>query len=159
MKRLIIIALLSLIVVVGFGQVPEPPTNQPEPFDSLLAFAKNKAKKKLTQKEVAQKQTIDFSKEIIKFKLSGLIEVDGHVFLNDTCKFPVYYYSNLEEVILQSDDGARYCFRKCEKSGCEIIHLYKRVLSTDHIFKPYSINIEDVKTDWSEYENSIKIDD
>ena len=90
----------------------------------LIAFTVSAiAQKPLTQKEVVQKETIDFSKECIMFRISGLIEIDGHTFLNATCSNPIYYYATLEEVVIKSKDGTVYQHRKCEKEGCEVVHL------------------------------------
>lgn len=79
----------------------------------------------LNEKQVIDKQHIDFSKEVIYFELSGQIEIDGHIFLNDTCKNPIIYTANLEEVTLfrKNNPEVKYKVRKCSIEECKIIHL------------------------------------
>lgn len=90
---------------------------------SLAAFSQEK----LTEKDVIKNSHIDFTKQYISFVISGMIEIDGHIFKNDTCKSPILYRSNLDEVVLiDSLSGTRYEHRTCGKEGCKIIHLTKK---------------------------------
>ena len=92
------------------------------------------AQPKLTEKQVLKNKHIDFSKEIIYFELSGLIEIDGHTFLNDTCKFPIIYTANLDGIsIFNKSTKQKYNVRKCESEGCKIIHLVKVTNLQDYI--------------------------
>lgn len=89
-------------------------------FLSSTLFAQHR----LTEKDVIQNSHIDFSRQYISFVLSGLIEIDGHVFLNDTCRSPIKYRATLDKVILiDTVCGNEYTHRICNKPGCKIIHL------------------------------------
>lgn len=58
--------------------------------------------------------------------IHGRIEIDGHVFLNDTCKAPIIYQANLDGItIIDTLTKQTYTHRHCEKQGCKIIHLSK----------------------------------
>lgn len=94
-----------------------------------------KPKKKLTEQQIIKNAHIDFIKEYISFVIHGLIEIDGHVFLNDTCKSPVVYKADLDGITIIKD-GIKYKHRKCNISGCNIIHLEPiDTYLTDPIFK------------------------
>lgn len=81
---------------------------------------------KLNERQIINKKHIDFSKEVIYFELSGKIEIDGHTFVNDTCKSPIIYTSNLERIsIFNKDTKEKYTVRKCERIDCNVIHLVK----------------------------------
>lgn len=94
-----------------------------------------KPKKKLTEQQIIKNNHIDFVKEYISFVIHGLIEIDGHVFLNDTCKSPVVYKADLDGITIIKD-GIKYKHRKCNINGCNIIHLEPiDTYLTDPIFK------------------------
>ena len=59
---------------------------------------------RLSEKRVIDKKHIDFSVEMIYFELSGVIEIDGHQFINDTCNNHVVYTANLTEVSIFDGD-------------------------------------------------------
>lgn len=95
------------------------------------------AQKQLSEKQVMKNKHIDFSKEVIHFELSGLIEIDGHTFLNDTCKVKIIYIANLEGIsILNEKTKQKYTLRKCGREGCRIIHLVKDNPIQDLIISP-----------------------
>ena len=92
---------------------------------------------RLNEKQVMKKKHIDFSKEVIYFELSGKIEIDGHTFINDTCKSPIIYTSNLEGIsIFDKDTKVKYTVRKCERKGCKTTHLIKETNIQDYITIP-----------------------
>ena len=79
---------------------------------------------KMNEKRVMNEKHIDFTKEYIYFEVSGLIEIDGHTFLNDTCKCPIIYKANIKGItIFNKCNNVKYEYRKCSKKGCNIIHL------------------------------------
>ncbi|MFI5404898.1 MAG: hypothetical protein ACHQ1D_00145 [Nitrososphaerales archaeon] len=81
-------------------------------------------KKLLTEREVIQLSHLDFSKEVILFTLSGMLEIDGHVFKNDTCKCPIMYFADLCSVSIRDTcNGILYEKRKCNTKDCKILHL------------------------------------
>jgi len=89
-------------------------------FVSISVFSQ----KRMNEKRVMKEKHINFTEEIIYFNLSGLIEIDGHTFLNDTCKCPIIYYANLDGVtIIDTCTNIKYDHRICGKPGCTIIHL------------------------------------
>lgn len=94
-----------------------------------------KPKKKLTEQQIIKNTHIYFTKEYISFVIHGLIEIDGHVFLNNTCKSPVVYKADLDGITIIKD-GIKYKHRKCNIKGCNIIHLEPiDTHLTDPIFK------------------------
>jgi hypothetical protein len=57
-------------------------------------------------------------------QIKGLIETDGHLFKNDTCKSPIMYYANYDKVLIRCDDtNTEYTHRECKIKGCKILHL------------------------------------
>jgi len=79
---------------------------------------------RMNEKRTMEEKHIDFSKEVIYFELSGLIEIDGHLFLNDTCACPFVYTANLDGItIMNSCSKCKYEHRTCQKEECTIIHL------------------------------------
>jgi len=83
-----------------------------------------KGLKPISQKKAIEKATIDFSKEVLIFKLTGIIEVDGHIFDNDTSRHAIYYIANLDGVTLKDTvSDITFTHRTCTKPGCKIIHL------------------------------------
>lgn len=96
----------------------------------------------VNEKRAIKETHIDFSKEHIEFILHGQIEIDGHTFLNDTCKNPIYYIANLEGIkILNKATNQEYLYRKCDKQGCKVIHLNLKVIQYPDIFNnliPYN---------------------
>ena len=94
---------------------------------SLAAFSQEK----LTEKDVIKNSHIDFNTQYISFVITGMIEIDGHIFKNDTCKSPILYRSNLDEVVLMDSlSGTRYEHRTCGKEGCKIFHLTRKEYKT-----------------------------
>lgn len=120
---------------------------------SIPAFAQKKA---LTEQQVIDKTHIDFTKEEIRFVLHGEIEIGGHTFINDTCKSPIEYRSNLDRVvIIDPSNGQQYTHRICDHKGCKVIHLVEDVVLTDY---PYYRNPFYVQTPGYGVTTPIKLD-
>lgn len=95
------------------------------------------AQEKVNEKQAINKKHINFSKEVLYFNLSGLIEIDGHTFMNDTCKCPILYIANLEKItIIDTCKNIRYLTRKCARTGCEVIHLIQKSTTSGTIIVP-----------------------
>ncbi len=98
------------------------------------------SQKHLSEKDALTKSHIDFTKEIIYFALSGLIEIDGQVFLNDTSRHKIVYIADLDKITLR--DVARhinYIHVNCNKEGCNIIHLIRDTTDNKVVVK-HNIN-------------------
>lgn len=77
----------------------------------------------------AQSPTSTINKKGFEYRIKGLVELDGHLIQNDTCKIPFKLTVNLKgSKIIKCSDGIIYQERDCDKIGCEIIHL-KKILS------------------------------
>jgi hypothetical protein len=103
---------MKRIIVVLFGVV----------ITTLLCFGQQR----LNERQVIDKSHIDFSTQIIYFVVHGQIEIDGHTFYNDTCKSPIIFQANLDNIsIVDTLTKVFYNHRHCdrEKYGCKIIHL------------------------------------
>jgi len=103
MKTIIIMAIalcLSLISVTGFSQ------------------------QKMTEKQAIKESHIDFTKQYLFFTIHGLIEIDGHIFKNDTCKCPIIFQATIDGItIIDTCTKIKYVHRTCHIKGCPIIHL------------------------------------
>ena len=77
------------------------------------------------QKQCIKEKSINLKTTQILFVIEGLIEIDGHTFLNDTCENPIIFKSTIEGVEIKKlrPHEINYTHRKCDKSGCNIIHL------------------------------------
>jgi len=101
-KQLIIIGLLLSVLVVLNGQ------------------------KRMNESRTMKEKHIDFTEEVIYFELSGFIEIDGHIFKNDTCKCPIIYTADFDGItIMDTCTKTKYMRRICDKPGCKILHLTK----------------------------------
>lgn len=69
-------------------------------------------------------------------ELQGLIEIDGHTFLNDTCDCPIIYKATLDKITISDCNGKEYTHRICGEKDCQIIHLVEKI-STE--FNPYNL--------------------
>lgn len=95
MKHLTLI-LLTLITLNSFGQMNE--------------------------KRALKEKHIDFSKEYLYFELTGLIELNGVIFRNDTCSCPIIYKATIEKVeLINKCTKVSYDFVKFVKFGDEKI--------------------------------------
>ena len=101
MKSLLTIILLS-ICSIGFGQTIE-------------------------QSGYTFKTKSLIGKKGFEYVLTGLIEVDGHTFQNDTCKHPFKLIVNLKgsKIVRSRETDIVYYERDCETPNCGIIHLEK----------------------------------
>ena len=78
----------------------------------------------INERQAMKEKHIDLTKQLVYFVIHGLIEIDGHVFKNDTCADPVLFIADLSGIkIKRKNDPIEYKHRKCEKEGCNIIHL------------------------------------
>ena len=86
------------------------------------------SQQKIGEKQAIQKSHIDFAKEYLFFTIHGLIEIDGHTFLNDTCKNPLIFQANLEDVSIYRKNNPEilYTHRVCEIKNCPILHFVVR---------------------------------
>jgi hypothetical protein len=102
MKKLIF-PLLLLLTVVGCVPVPA---------------------QKMSEKQAIEKSHIDFTKQYLFFTIHGLIEIDGHIFKNDTCKCPIIFQATIDDItIIDTCTKTKYTHRVCKIKGCPIIHL------------------------------------
>lgn len=105
----------------------------------LFGLNLNSQTRKLNEKECIKKSHIDFTKEYIYFSIHGLIEIDGHVFKNDTCKCPIIYKANIDGItIIDTCKNIKYKHRACGVKNCPILHLE-------------DMNSMDLKIDTQEY--------
>ena len=79
-------------------------------------------------KECKKEDKINLINTQILLKISGLIEIDGHTFLNDTCADPVMFKADINGIsIHRLKTRVKYTYNKCNKSGCDIIHLEEKL--------------------------------
>lgn len=79
---------------------------------------------KINEQEAMKKSHIDFKKEYVSFNINGFIEIDGHTFINDTCKCPIQFHANLDGItIIDICSNVIYKHRICANKSCNIIHL------------------------------------
>jgi len=104
MKKII----LLLILIFGLG----------------LVSINSQDKKRLNERDCIKKSHIDFKKEFIWFVIHGLVEVDGHVFLNDTSECPLIYKAAKDGMkIYNKCTKDEYQYRNCGEKDCLIFHL------------------------------------
>ena len=90
---------------------------------TLLAFNVN-GQQKMGEKDAIRESHIDFTRQYLFFTLHGMIEIDGHTFLNDTCRCPIIYQANLDGItIVDTCMNIIYEHRTCSIKGCKTIHL------------------------------------
>ena len=103
---------------------------------------------KMKEQRAMKESHIDFTKEYIYFTIHGLIEIDGHIFKNDTCKCPIQFQANLEGItIIDTCLNMKYEYRKCEKVNCPIVHLVKKEPPQNNLIIPgwnYKFNENDL---------------
>jgi len=121
MKKLIII-LMVLIPLFGIGQ-------------------------KVNEKRAMNERRLDLTKEYLFFDIAGMIEINGHIFKNDTCKSPIIFKADLDGVsIIDTLQNIKYTHRKCDKKGCNIIHLVKiEELNESHFYPIWNQKIPNLK--------------
>jgi hypothetical protein len=92
---------------------------------SICSFVYSQGK--MNEQRTMKESHIDFTKEYIFFIIHGLIEIDGHIFKNDTCKCPIIFKANLDGVtIIDTCLKQTYTHRICAHKNCRIIHLIKK---------------------------------
>jgi len=108
----------------------------------------------LFSKDIQEIKVTDL-KKIRVFKITGLIEIDGHIFLNDTCKVPVMFSCSANKVRIykkEDDNIVDYKYRQCKKKYCDVLHLeiyivpYKNKINSFWEFYPKTsgtISVED----------------
>lgn len=82
-------------------------------------------------KECINEKYIDLKTTYIYFEIKGLIEIDGHTFLNDTCEVPLIFTADKEGIFIgrrHEKNGLivfleEYAYHDCGKKGCEVLHL------------------------------------
>jgi hypothetical protein len=90
----------------------------------LIVYSVNSyAQDKMSERRAMKEKHIDFTKEYLWFELSGLMEINGHIFKNDTSSCPIIYTANLDGITIKDCNGKVYKKRNCNKKGCSIIHL------------------------------------
>jgi hypothetical protein len=112
----------------------------------ILICATGFAQSKMGEKQAISKSHIDFTKEYLYFTIHGLIEIDGHTFLNDTCKNPVIFSATIDGISI-TKDGNKYEHRGCGIKGCLILHLKLKadIQQPDLIRQWYDGGIPNVK--------------
>jgi hypothetical protein len=97
---------------------------------SLLIAVSGFPQQKMNEKQAIKESHIDFTTQYIFFTIHGLVEIDGHTFLNDTCKNPVIFQATIDGIRIyrKSDSTTDLQHRICNKKGCKIIHLQEKQL-------------------------------
>jgi hypothetical protein len=86
------------------------------------------SQKAMNEQRAMKESHIDFTKEYIFFTIHGLIEIDGHIFKNDTCKSPIQFQATLDGImIIDTISKTEYVHRVCNHKNCNIIHLEERI--------------------------------
>lgn len=65
-------------------------------------------------------------------KIKGIIEVEGHLYKNDTLKLPFIFNYNLYGVEIKKENF-KYKRVKCSIDNCKIIHLIKEYQNITNI--------------------------
>jgi len=65
----------------------------------------------------------------IETKLTGMFEIDGHLFNNKTAKDPIYFKATLDGIKIY-DSKKEYHKRKCNVDSCKTIHLEPKLNGT-----------------------------
>lgn len=84
------------------------------------------AQKPLTEKQAIQKDKIDLKKEYVYFIIHGQVEINGHIFINDTCAAPIMFEARLTGIKIW-DGKTEYQYRDCGVVDCSIVHLTEKV--------------------------------
>jgi hypothetical protein len=104
-----------------------------------VLFSSTAYSQKTMSEERAMKEShIDFSKEYIFFTIHGLIEIDGHIFKNDTCKCPIQFQANLDGIaIIDTCAKVKFKHRVCSHKNCNIVHLEKQEKAISSILQQW----------------------
>jgi hypothetical protein len=102
MKNLLLTLVLSLSVLTSFSQT-------------------------MNEKRALKEKHIDFSKEYLYFELTGLIELNGIIFNNDTCDCPIIYKATINNTeLVNKCTNEKYDFLKFITFG------KKKIISIDN---------------------------
>ena len=78
----------------------------------------------LSEIDAIKKDHIDLTKETVFFIIHGLVEVDGHTFVNDTSANPFMFFANVDGIkITRRGLEGEYRHRVCGLKNCPILHL------------------------------------
>lgn len=90
----------------------------------LIFTASASGQGRMSEREAIQKSHVDFSREYLYFVIHGQIEIDGHTFVNDTCRHPIIFMATLDGVtIVDTLSKVQYTHRVCTAPGCRVVHL------------------------------------
>ena len=77
---------------------------------------------------------------MLYFSISGKIEIDGQVFINDTSRHKIVYIADLDKIILRDvSRHINYIHINCNKEGCDIIHLVRDTIDAKPVIR-HNIN-------------------
>lgn len=96
-----------------------------KPLIILLLFISFSTFAQKNEKDCMNDKHIDWKTEYIFFELSGLIEINGHIFKNDTCKEPVIWSATVNKITISKGE-IEYTVRDCGDKNCKIIHLVEK---------------------------------
>ncbi len=135
MKRILIFILFLLIIIVSFSQnknIDKSILNYKSSINPFIPQIFHDSNKNIyplidsfVDSLIVNEKFIPFTESNIVFmRLLGLIEIDGHIFNNDTCSCPIIYKADLNGIeIKDTCTYIEYKYRKCDKKDCPIIHL------------------------------------
>ena len=91
---------------------------------ALLMVGCTASAQQLSERDAIDKDHIDLTKETVYFTIHGLVEVDGHTFINDTSANPFMFFANVDGIkITRKGLDGEYRHRVCTIKGCPILHL------------------------------------
>ncbi len=91
----------------------------------------------LSERDAIRESHIDLTKQQVYFEIHGLIELDGHTFLGDTCSNPIMFFANADGVEIRRKTGdEKYKHRVCGVKDCPILHLDKIGFGTITVSQP-----------------------
>lgn len=82
------------------------------------------AQTNLSERDAINKDHIDLTKQQVYFEIHGVIELNGHAFLADTCADPFMFFANADGIkICRKENVVEYKHRRCGVKDCPILHL------------------------------------
>ncbi len=110
-------------------------------FVAMNCFAQGN----LSERETIANHHIDLTKEQIYFVIHGLVELDGHTFLSDTCSDPFMFFADADGIkICRKENVAEYKHRRCGVKDCPILHLTVNVIVLP-------------QTQWQQWKNPLQL--